>query len=104
MSRSGPTLHPPVLTDRSDIQSVAETLATMVRERHLQRLAPINAKSAKQASVPIDSVSKNGSFDAYIHVGVAGTSDLNIKLLLDSGNSTLILPHFEAIKGLPGYR
>jgi hypothetical protein len=102
MSRSGPTLHPPVLKDQSEIQFVSKSMALLAEQR--QSESEIAMAPDANIRVPIDSVSKDGSFDAYIHVGLVGGDYPNIKLLVDSGNSTLILPHFEAISRLPNFK
>jgi hypothetical protein len=103
MARSGPTLHPPVLRDPSDVAFVSTSLAGLVDERRLHATAEIELVEGADIHIPIDSVSKNGSFDAYIHVGLVGGGHPNIKLMVDSGNSTLVLPHFDAISQLPNF-
>lgn len=102
MNRSGPTLHPPVLKDRSEIQFAAESLAQLVEKRQVASEAAIAGDAKIQ--IPIDSVSKDGNFDAYLHLGLAATEYPRIKLLVDSGNSTLVLPHFEEIARLPDFK
>jgi hypothetical protein len=103
MSRSGPTLHPPVLRQQADIDFVAKSFALVVEQRQREALPQIARGPADSLRIPIDSVSKEGNFDAYVHVGLAGGTAPNIKLLVDSGNSTLILPHFEAISQLENF-
>jgi hypothetical protein len=103
MSRSGPTLHPPVLRQQVDIDLVAKSLAVLVEQRQREALPQIAIGPPDNLPIPIDSVSKDGNFDAYIHVGLVGGGGQNIKLLVDSGNSTLILPHFEAISQLQNF-
>jgi hypothetical protein len=103
MSRSGPTLHPPVLQDQSDIHFVSKSMGLLAERRRSEAIPEIATAADANIRVPIDSVSKDGSFDAYIHVGLVGGDYPNIRLLVDSGNSTLILPHFEAISQLPNF-
>ena len=102
---SRPALHPKVVQDSVDVQSVSTSLATMVDARRLSAAATAAVVAADDAEihVPIDSVSKDGSFDAYIHVGLVGGTGQDIKLMVDSGNTTLILPHLEAITQIPNY-
>ncbi|MHC2423295.1 hypothetical protein ACVII1_006299 [Bradyrhizobium elkanii] len=102
MSRSGPTLHPPVLIDRSELESVSSSLALLVEKR--QAASEIAIAADTDIQIPIDSVSKRGNFDAYVHVGFAGGQHPKTKLLVDSGNSTLILPRFEDIARLPNFK
>jgi hypothetical protein len=103
MSRSGPTLHPPVLKEQSDIQFVSKSMALLAEQRGSEAISESVIVADANIRVPIDSVSKDGSFDAYIHVGLVSGDYPNIKLLVDSGNSTLILPHFDAICQLPNF-
>lgn len=102
MTRSGPTLHPRILKDQSDVQSASKSLAQLTGQRLREITADITTAADATVRIPIDSVSKDGSFDAYIHAGLVG-GDSDIKLLVDSGNSTLILPHFEAISKIPDF-
>jgi len=103
MSRSGPTLHPPVLRQQADIDFVAKSFAVLIEQRQREALPQIVIGPTEELRIPIDSVSKDGNFDAYVHVGLVGGGGQNIKLLVDSGNSTLILPHFEAISQLENF-
>ena len=102
MSRAA--LHPTVVQDPADVQFVSRSLATMVDARRLAAPAGTAAAPADDADiyVTIDSVSKDGNFDAYIHVGVVG-GDQDIPLMVDSGNSSLILPSLDVITEIPGY-
>jgi hypothetical protein len=102
MSRSA--LHPTVVQDASDVQFVSTSLASIMAARHL-KAAGGAAQLAPDADIqiPIDSVSKAGSFDAYIHVGLVGGGPPDIPLMVDSGNSTLILPDYGAISQLPDF-
>lgn len=102
MSRSGPTLHPPLLIDRSEIEAVSSRLALLVEKR--QAASEIAIAADSDIRIPIDSVSKDGNFDAYVHVGLVGGGHPKFKLLVDSGNSTLILPRFDEIERLPNFK
>lgn len=104
ISRSGPTLHPPVLKDQSDIQFISKSIELLAEQRRSEAISETAIVADANIRVPIDSVSKDGSFDAYIHVGLVGGDYPNIKLLVDSGNSTLILPNFDAISQLPNFK
>jgi hypothetical protein len=103
MSRSGPTLHPPVLKDQTDVDYAVQAMTSLAAQRTQQALNKISPSPDADIAVPIDSVSKDGNFDSYIHIGFAGGPYPNVKLLVDSGNSTLIVPHFEALSQLPGF-
>ena len=105
MSRSA--LHPTVAQDPSEVQFVSTSLASLVAARRLKAAAAAGggAQLAPDADIqiPIDSVSKDGSFDAYIHVGLVGGAPPDIPLMVDSGNSTLILPDYGAISQLADF-
>ncbi len=100
MSRSA--LHPTVVQDPPDVQFVSTSLATMVDARRLAATAAVVPADDADIRVIIDSVSKDGNFDAYIHIGLVGGAQ-DIKLMVDSGNSSLILPSFDAISQLPDF-
>jgi hypothetical protein len=54
--------------------------------------------------IPLSTVSRVGTFDALISLrfGIPGNS-VDVRLIVDSGNDTLILPSFDAIKALPNF-
>jgi hypothetical protein len=54
--------------------------------------------------VPLTTVSMAGSFDSYIDIQFEGAPASNVEtLVVDSGNTTLIVPHWETIASLPNY-
>jgi hypothetical protein len=64
---------------------------------------PMTASSSGATSIqiPLTTVSLNSNFDAYIIVNIGAT---NVPLVLDSGNSVLILPRFEDIESVPNWQ
>jgi len=50
----------------------------------------------------LSTVSLNSNFDAYLSIGFPGFGS-SVELLVDSGNSTLIVPRWEDIQTIPGY-
>ena len=60
--------------------------------------APVAAAPMK---IPLTTVSLNSNFDAYVNVLFNTT---NVPLLLDSGNSVLIVPRFEDIQAIPNWQ
>ena len=70
MSRSA--LHPTVVQVPPDVQFVSTSLATMVDARRLAATAAVVPADDADIRVIIDSVSKDGNFDAYIHIGLVG--------------------------------
>lgn len=54
---------------------------------------------------PITTVSMNYNFDAYINIGFLGADPANApQLIVDSGNSNLIVPRWEDIAAIPNYQ
>ncbi len=78
-------------------------VASTMRRRSL---APAVAPSATGVyDIPLSTVSLNSNFDAYINVSLAGApAGFSVSLLVDSGNSTLVLPRWEDIRSIPGYQ
>ncbi len=63
-------------------------------------LAPLD----DSITIDLTTVSMAGTFDAYIFIQFDGDPSGNLTtLLVDSGNSVLIVPHWEQIQNLPGY-
>jgi hypothetical protein len=54
--------------------------------------------------IPLTTVSLSGTFDAYINISFRGANGApSASLIVDSGNTCLILPEFSAVAGLPGF-
>ena len=102
MRYSTPSLHPPVLTtdeDESLFRSRAVRPASL-RKFQVARLADV----VQSVSIPLTTVSRAGSFDAYVNISFPGAGGtLSPDLLVDSGSNCLILPDYSALSGLPGF-
>jgi hypothetical protein len=87
-------------------------LTARVRKHALLAIAaapavPLAAPAASPSSyaIPITTVSMNYNFDAYISVGFPGADPGSApQLIVDSGNSNLIMPHWEDIAAIPNYQ
>ena len=87
-------------------------LTARVQERALRAVAaapaaPLAAPAIPPAfyDIPITTVSMNYNFDAYISVGFAGADPAKApQLIVDSGNSNLIVPRWEDITAIPNYQ
>ncbi len=77
-------------------------------------LAALKKKKTEAATAPtsyaftITTVSMNHNFDAFIQVGFKGANYANDDaspphLIVDSGNTSLIVPHWEDIAAIPNY-
>jgi hypothetical protein len=68
--------------------------------RHKKRILA----TEDQASVILTAVTMQGNFDAYINIQFQGADpNTEIQILVDTGNSMLIVPFWETIQNLPGY-
>ncbi len=112
MYQSRHSLHHPVALNGAQKTQMNLALTARVREHALLALAAAPAAPPvalagppSSYSIPITTVSMNYNFDAYINVGFAGADPANAPaLIVDSGNSNLIVPRWEDIAAIPNYR
>jgi hypothetical protein len=112
MYQSRHSLHHPVALTGAQKTQMNLALTARVREHALLAVAaaPAAALAAlavppSSYSIPITTVSMNYNFDAYINVGFAGADPANApQLIVDSGNSNLIVPRWEDITAIPNYQ
>jgi hypothetical protein len=107
MNFSAPSLHARVLLSPEHEAAIVQQFATASAIRSEEKLT---APSTDSIQIPLTAISLNeadgrGSFDAYINISFQGPTSNTpfVTLLLDSGNSTLIVPSWETIQNLPGY-
>ncbi len=106
MEFSRPSLHPPVVETEAHKADVLAQLPAAAAER----LALVPSGGAAQLSgtsfaIPLSTVSRNGNFDSYIGIAFAGQpAGSAATLLLDSGNSMLIVPRWEDIAAIPNWQ
>lgn len=98
MTFSPPTLHPSIDLEGVDVEHLLQRVADE-REATLARFTEA-VEDAGVLSVPLTTVSKNTSFDAYITIGIL-FSNAQAVLVVDSGNAALIHPRWEDIAALP---
>jgi hypothetical protein len=106
MNFSKPALHAPVLQTQAHKDLIAGKLSTIANERRRARaLAPRAAAMVGDSiSIPVESVSLNSNFDAYISIDFPGADARSpIPLVVDTGNSSLIIPDFSVIASLPHF-
>jgi len=107
MISSQHSLHPPVLLTDQDRATVSNALgAHGVRlSRQRSAAAQMPPPGGDAVTISLSTVALQGNFDAYINIqfGGGGTAVLQ-SLIVDSGNSTLIVPEWEQIQNLAGYR
>ncbi len=102
MGISRTALHPPILETPDHFTTLAGAVAAGA-EVQGGAIAPRIA-SGPSIKIPLSTVSRVGTFDALISLrfGIPGNS-VDVPLIVDSGNNTLILPSFDAIKALPNF-
>jgi hypothetical protein len=104
MKFSSHSLHSSVLQStahageiRARLQAIADNERTVVA-----RAATTGAEPTIE--IPLTTVSVQCSFDSFIHIRFQGQPAGSVtQLIVDSGNSTLIVPSWDDIKDLPGY-
>jgi hypothetical protein len=102
MHFSPPTLHPILLTDKQHRIHAHRGMSTVLALR--PRLGVLRAADGVPVSIPLTTISQGGNFDAWIEVQFPTASGpVLTSLLVDSGNSTMIIPYGENLAGAPGY-
>ena len=97
MHYSSPSLHPVVIVSPDHKTSIEKEIASLVGERSPKGL--VTVPSPDSFEIPLTTVSLNSFFDAYIDVWFKGTPTTSaVQLLLDSGNSMLVVPRWEDIE------
>jgi hypothetical protein len=65
----------------------------------------VGAAPAASVNIPLSTVSLEKSFDAYLYVSFVGAAaGTKVPLLLDSGNTVLIVPRWEDIATIPNWQ
>ena len=93
---SQPKLHPPVVTTDEHRNLVGDKIEALASRRPTSdgRVA-----AGSRVIIPLTTVAKSGNFDSYIQVQFPnpGGSPVTFQLLVDSGNTCMIVPHAEAL-------
>src|SRR5580704_14139157 len=106
MYLSKPSLHAPVLQTQAQKDFVRDRLLALAEQRRQRpaAVAPAAAAAGGPISIPIDTVTNASTFDANINITYRNAApNFTVQLLLDTGNSTLIVPDFSAIATLPDF-
>jgi hypothetical protein len=100
---SAHSLHSPVIERLDHKTLITERFLSMAdNQRQLMQQVAGTLPGVDSLEIPLTTVSLDSNFDAYINIGFRGeTSGPTTSLLLDSGNSTLIVPSWEDIAALP---
>lgn len=65
----------------------------------------VGAAPPASVNIMLSTVSLDSSFDAYLNVSFVGTApDTQVSLLLDSGNTVLVVPRWEDIAAIPNWQ
>ena len=106
MSRSKHSLHSSVDLTPAHRTAIRTAFAKLLSRRtEALAAAPEAAAAPVSYEFPLSTVSLNLNFDAYITVSFpVATAAASASLLVDSGNSMLIVPRWEDIQAIPGYQ
>jgi len=100
MHFSPPSLHSPVIVSPDHKISMEKEFASLVGKLARKRL--MAAPPPDSFEIPLTTVSLDSFFDAYIDVWFKGAPAASpVRLMVDSGNSMLVVPHWEDIEALP---
>jgi hypothetical protein len=103
MDFSKPALHPALDIGSEQMAAVDAQFSSIAQARRsATRATAADVSGTNKLVIPLTTVSLNTNFDAFIDIFFAGSPpDYSLPLLLDSGNSTLIVPSWEDIAALP---
>ncbi|HEY3755216.1 MAG TPA: hypothetical protein VGL42_03605 [Opitutaceae bacterium] len=98
-------LHRSIVKDAVDRRKVEEKLRKLSSDRLKRRLAPLAAPVPGGAlAIELSTVSKDGTFDAWVDIQFdGGPANQSAPMIVDSGNTVLVVPRWEDIQGLSGY-
>lgn len=94
------SLHPSLKRSADHLERLEAAMRSL---RRAQLQVAVAAPNANYVEIPLTTVSLNGNFDSYVNIAFSGASSVAVKLLVDSGNSTLIVPRWEDIAALPNW-
>ncbi len=96
-------LHPPLPTTPAQALTLSSRLAENAGERRQQvQAAPAPAPSGAIA-LKLTTVSIQSFFDANIYVGLKGQTAPFEPMIVDFGNSMLVMPDYAALRALPNF-
>jgi hypothetical protein len=103
MQFSSHLLHSPVIRRLDHKTFVSQKVAAILdNQRQLVAQALGQLAAAESVQIPLTTVSLDSNFDAYINIGFRGGRGRALTpLVVDSGNSNLIVPSWEDIAALP---
>ena len=97
MHFSPPSLHPPVVVLPDHKAAIEKAFSSLVVRKP-------RAQTSTAVEIPLTTVSLNSNFDAYIDVAFKDAPSASaVQLLVDSGNSMLVVPRWEDIAALPNW-
>jgi hypothetical protein len=102
MHFSPPTLHASFVQNDEQRLLVRNQMQTLA----VRRAAATARRAAddQMVMIPLTTVSEAGNFDAWVDVQFPAPGGIvTASLLVDSGNTTMIIPNGEALVGVPGY-
>jgi hypothetical protein len=102
VSLSGSRLHASFITKQEHIATVKRQLAAVAAPSG--RLFSLDLAPSGRLEIPISTVSLDRNFDAYVNVNFkGGDASAPITAVVDTGNSTLILPDWGTLSSLQNF-
>ncbi|MBV8211765.1 MAG: hypothetical protein JOZ08_00910 [Verrucomicrobia bacterium] len=103
MRFSAHSLHSPVIVLPEQQATVGARVASILADqRRIIEQALVQPAMGDSIQIPLTTVSLDSNFDAYVNIGFRGGRNRpSTTLLVDSGNSTLIVPSWDDIAALP---
>src|ERR1700687_753234 len=102
MHFSAPSLHPRVFVSTDHKTAMEKEFS--LRLRPLRRFALAVETTPAGTEIPVTTVSLNSNFDSYIDVWFKGAPAASaVKLLVDTGNTTLVVPDWKDIEAFPNW-
>ncbi len=103
MAATRHSLHRAIVFPPEHRLGMESTLAAWAQPRALSQSAAL--PDADTVAVALSTVSIESNFDAYVGVRPQGAApNVSDSLVVDSGNSTLIMPYWEKFEAMPQYK
>ena len=97
-------MHRPVSRTKDYIDLLKSRIALSTKVKMRPQPEALRVAAAPSVNVPLTTVSRDGNFDAYLSISFPGANGvLTEPLLVDSGNTSLIVADYTAIAALPGF-
>jgi hypothetical protein len=101
MHFSSPSLHPRVISVPEHLTTAEAKVRSVLTQRTITGAR--TPATLDSVAIPLTTVSASGTFDAYIAIRFRDSSE-DISLVMDTGNSMLVVPYWESIAAINGWQ